>query len=137
MKNIKKLDPVLLGSIIGSVLFVVVGVSVYFGFLPSVRNTRVETINSFEECAMKYPVMESYPERCATPDGRSFTKEYPPVNTDPDTGNQSSKTNPQPSKPGSGTVPEPVFCTMDAMQCPDGSYVGRTGPNCEFVCPGN
>lgn len=30
---------------------------------------------------------------------------------------------------------EPVFCTMDAKQCPDGSYVGRTGPNCEFVCP--
>jgi Immunoglobulin-like domain of bacterial spore germination len=32
-------------------------------------------------------------------------------------------------------VPEPVACTMDAMMCPDGSYVGRTGPNCEFVCP--
>jgi hypothetical protein len=31
--------------------------------------------------------------------------------------------------------PEGVFCTADAMQCPDGSYVGRTGPNCEFVCP--
>ena len=30
---------------------------------------------------------------------------------------------------------EQVMCTMDAMQCPDGSYVGRTGPNCEFVCP--
>lgn len=28
-----------------------------------------------------------------------------------------------------------VACTADAMQCPDGSYVGRTGPNCEFVCP--
>jgi len=28
-----------------------------------------------------------------------------------------------------------VFCTADAMQCPDGSYVGRTGPNCEFQCP--
>ena len=27
------------------------------------------------------------------------------------------------------------MCTMDAMQCPDGSYVGRTGPTCEFVCP--
>ncbi|OGY99995.1 MAG: hypothetical protein A2945_00610 [Candidatus Liptonbacteria bacterium RIFCSPLOWO2_01_FULL_52_25] len=27
-------------------------------------------------------------------------------------------------------------CTQDAMQCPDGSYVGRTGPNCEFAeCP--
>ena len=32
--------------------------------------------------------------------------------------------------------PEPVFCTQDAMQCPDGSYVGRTGPKCEFAaCP--
>jgi hypothetical protein len=28
-----------------------------------------------------------------------------------------------------------VLCTMDAMQCPDGSYVGRTGPECEFLCP--
>lgn len=33
------------------------------------------------------------------------------------------------------TESEPVFCTADAMQCPDGTYVGRTGPNCEFVCP--
>ncbi len=30
---------------------------------------------------------------------------------------------------------EGVMCTADAMQCPDGSYVGRTGPNCEFICP--
>ncbi len=29
----------------------------------------------------------------------------------------------------------PVACTMDAMRCPDGSFVGRTGPKCEFVCP--
>ncbi len=28
-----------------------------------------------------------------------------------------------------------VACTMDAMLCLDGSYVGRTGPNCQFVCP--
>ena len=29
-----------------------------------------------------------------------------------------------------------VFCTADAMQCPDGSYVGRSGPKCEFdLCP--
>jgi hypothetical protein len=31
----------------------------------------------------------------------------------------------------------PTACTMDAMQCPNGTYVGRTGPNCQFVCPGN
>jgi len=31
---------------------------------------------------------------------------------------------------------EAVFCTADAMQCPDGTWVGRTGPNCQFICPG-
>ncbi len=32
--------------------------------------------------------------------------------------------------------PEQVFCTQDAKLCPDGSYVGRTGPKCEFAaCP--
>lgn len=31
----------------------------------------------------------------------------------------------------------PVACTMDAKICPDGSSVGRVGPNCEFAaCPG-
>ena len=30
---------------------------------------------------------------------------------------------------------KPVACTMDAKQCPDGSYVGRSGPNCKFICP--
>lgn len=29
-----------------------------------------------------------------------------------------------------------VYCTQEAKLCPDGSYVGRTGPNCEFAkCP--
>jgi hypothetical protein len=27
---------------------------------------------------------------------------------------------------------KPVACTMDAKQCPDGSYVGRIPPNCDF-----
>lgn len=49
-----------------------------------------------------------------------------------------SGTNPAtPSKPveeGGNSV----FCTMDAKMCPDGSYVGRIAPNCEFAaCPGN
>lgn len=36
-----------------------------------------------------------------------------------------------------GTDNDQVFCTLDAKECPDGSYVGRTGPNCEFTaCPG-
>lgn len=32
---------------------------------------------------------------------------------------------------------EQIACTMEAKLCPDGSYVGRTGPMCEFAeCPG-
>lgn len=34
------------------------------------------------------------------------------------------------------TTPNPIACTADAKLCPDGSYVSRTGPNCEFApCP--
>ncbi len=29
-----------------------------------------------------------------------------------------------------------IFCTQEAKRCPDGTWVGRTGPNCEFSkCP--
>lgn len=75
------------------------------------------TISSFEDCkAAGYPIMESDPERCATPDGRTFAREAP-----------------QSEMP---SVEEPVFCTMDAKICPDGSAVGRVGPGCEFApCP--
>ena len=33
-------------------------------------------------------------------------------------------------------TPELRACTMEMKVCPDGSGVGRTGPNCEFAaCP--
>lgn len=33
--------------------------------------------------------------------------------------------------------PDIIGCTMEAKLCPDGSAVGRQGPNCEFTaCPG-
>ena len=42
--------------------------------------------------------------------------------------------------PGIGGNPNPTppqgACTMDAMMCPDGSYVGRVPPDCDFApCP--
>lgn len=38
-----------------------------------------------------------------------------------------------PAMPGIGG---PQACTMEAMVCPDGTAVGRTGPNCSFApCP--
>ncbi len=34
------------------------------------------------------------------------------------------------------TSPSPIACTAEAKICPDGSSVGRVGPNCEFAaCP--
>lgn len=39
-------------------------------------------------------------------------------------------------KPDTGGLEDDVVvgvCPQDLMQCPDGSYVSRTGPNCEFA----
>lgn len=39
--------------------------------------------------------------------------------------------------PSPTTLPTSTVCTLEAKLCPDGSAVGRTGPNCEFApCPG-
>jgi hypothetical protein len=40
------------------------------------------------------------------------------------------------NNPSAGGIPSGVACTMEAKLCPDGSYVGRSGPRCEFAaCP--
>lgn len=41
------------------------------------------------------------------------------------------------SDPGADAIGrDPVACPADAKQCPDGSFVSREGPNCEFAeCP--
>lgn len=40
------------------------------------------------------------------------------------------------SSPAASPSAEPVACTLEAKICPDGTSVGRTGPNCEFApCP--
>lgn len=46
----------------------------YYVFSQNLKE-KVASINSFEECAKHYPVMESYPEQCNTPDGKHFTRE--------------------------------------------------------------
>ena len=28
-----------------------------------------------------------------------------------------------------------IACTMDAYMCPDGTYTGRSGTQCVFICP--
>ncbi len=79
-------------------------------------------ISNFEECAAAgYPVMESYPRQCRTPDGRLFVEAVPPHSVVPKKTKSDSN----------------IVCTMEAKQCPDGTYVQRIPPDCEFApCPG-
>lgn len=47
---------------------------------------------------------------------------------------KTAENNNPPVKPT--TPSSPVMCTMEAKECPDGSFVGRSGPKCEFaICP--
>lgn len=48
---------------------------VFFGRYHAAKNKVIVkdiVVDTFEECAKYYPVMESYPEQCNTPDGRHF-----------------------------------------------------------------
>lgn len=48
----------------------IVGAGSFFLF----NKQQLAAINSFDDCAKKYPVMESYPEQCNTPDGKHFVQ---------------------------------------------------------------
>lgn len=69
-----------------------------------------------------------------TPSSTSNTGE----NTGTQTGSnqQGTGTPGAPAQPATNTSGQPsqgTACTMEAKLCPDGSYVGRTGPTCEFT----
>ncbi len=83
---------------------------------PAIPSPTPIEITSFETCAEAgYPVAESYPRQCIVPNGPNFTEDISEPNDEDGL----------------------VFCTQDAKICPDGSGVGRIGPDCEFApCPG-
>ncbi len=62
-------------NILGFVLlFGFIGLLSYVVFSQSDKT--IEKITSFDECAAAgYPIMESYPEQCRTPDGKVFVAE--------------------------------------------------------------
>lgn len=67
-----------------AVLVIAVALSAgYFTYYIDAKKTgKFSTeITSFEECAKRYPVMESYPEQCNTPDGKHFINGS--INTEP------------------------------------------------------
>jgi len=79
-----------------------------------------------------------YTFKSATVETVTIIKEVPAeeprevVDETPDTGGDSGGMEVPTPGPGS----DPVACTMEAKMCPDGSFVGRVGPDCEFeACP--
>lgn len=62
--------------LIGIALLALVAVIVFITQKPSPAVTAEPT--NFEECAAKYPVMESYPRQCNTPSGLHFTETVTP-----------------------------------------------------------
>jgi hypothetical protein len=65
--NQKKLISILLASLL------IVTTSAFVWYVASERNRSL--ITNYEECAAAgYPILESYPEQCRIPDGKTFTR---------------------------------------------------------------
>lgn len=58
-------------------ILAVVVIIVWFSF-NSIKKVDQSKIMSFSDCAKVYPVMESYPRQCRTPDGRTYAEEITP-----------------------------------------------------------
>ena len=59
-------------------IVVIVGVIILawkFWYLPYTY----KQIKNFDDCAKRYPVMESYPAQCNTPDNRHFVQDIDPT----------------------------------------------------------
>lgn len=94
--------------IIAVVVILAVGIGGGFYWNEIHKQKSISKIESFEDCVKAgYPVAGGViPSFCVAPDGRRFTEKM-------DEGNKA--------------------CSSEAKLCPNGSYVSRTGPNCEFA----
>ena len=74
MGIIKHMSPKRLILLLGLMLLLLLG-AVAYKILPMMGDPGDPGfITSFSECAEAgYPIMESYPRRCKTPDGKTFT----------------------------------------------------------------
>ncbi len=85
-------------NIIIGILVLALAVGVFMYFDSRKTDTPVVTVLSFEDCEKAgYPVMESHPRQCRTPDGRTYAEEItPPITYDNATSDKIVVTNPFP-----------------------------------------
>lgn len=63
-------------TLIGFAVVLAMIASLLLAFSQNTRQQLLLSITNFDECVAEgFPIMESYPERCATPDGRTFVNE--------------------------------------------------------------
>lgn len=96
--------------------------------------TKVQQITNFDQCAAAgYPVMESFPEQCATPDGRSFTRDLP--NTPVEYGEPITVTGEVECLPHKNVGPGDVItleCTY-GIKDEDGRHYALSDPQFRFI----
>lgn len=69
------------------------------------KQQRMYSITTFRECAdAGYPIMESYPEQCRTPDGRLFVNEEVEQIVPPESGTTTPETKPDTKGTGAKCV---------------------------------
>ncbi len=62
-------------NIIWTIVAIIVAAGAWYFLVNYGSPKQMSTVNTFEECAAAgYPIMESYPRQCKTPDGRTFTE---------------------------------------------------------------
>lgn len=123
------------------------------GFV-KIRNVSIDAnkveISSYAECVSAgFPIMESFPEQCATDDGKTFTrniddtfiiedKESLDLARDKRVEKEEGNRNIDTTQDTSTKLEEEMlrFCTQEVLLCHDGSAVGRSEVNCTFaLCP--
>lgn len=60
--------------IIAIIFLLLLSFGVFYIFVINQNQDQSKNIKSFDDCAKVYPVLESFPERCNTPDGKTFVK---------------------------------------------------------------
>ncbi len=71
-------------TLVGLTIILTIIAGLFLSLSNIAKTQRMYSIATFKECkAAGYPVMESYPEQCATPDGRTFLDDAQPVQSAP------------------------------------------------------
>lgn len=127
------------------IIDVIIIVGLYF-FVSAQQTSQIQSIKDFESCAKAgFPIAESYPRQCHA-GGKVFvekvTSPTPELTCIPRPACLDATPRcmiPETSDmcpPNATPTTVQGNCTRELRACPDGSSVGRTGPNCEFsACP--